>query len=223
MFKLFAAESAIGVIVSLVKVFKADVEGLAEAAATVANGGVVCYPTDTLYGLGCDPLNTQAVKRTMEAKGPRSKPMPILVKDLATAEKFAYLPDRARRLAQAFWPGPLTMVLQAREVLPTNLISEAKVGIRSPKHQICLKLLELCSGGLVGTSANLSGRSPATTAEEALNQLGNHVDLILDGGRASLGVASTVIDLTKPRLTVLREGPLGREEILNALRSRKPR
>jgi len=223
MFKLFAGESAVGVRAPVVKIFKADLEGLAEAAATIANGGIVCYPTDTLYGLGCDPLNTQAVRRTMDAKGARSKPMPILVKDLATAEKFAYVSDKARRLAQAFWPGPLTIILQAREVLPTSLISQGKVGIRSPKHQICLKLLGLCSGQLVGTSANLTGRPPATTAKEALNQLGDHVDLILDDGRVSLGVASTVIDLTKPRLKVLREGPLGREEMVNVLRSRKPR
>jgi L-threonylcarbamoyladenylate synthase len=207
----------------LVKVLKADVEGLAEAAATVANGGVICYPTDTLYGLGCDPLNVHAVKRTIEAKGPRTKPMPILVKDLATAEKFAYVSDRAKRLAQKFWPGPLTMVLQAREVLPTILVSERKVGVRSPKHPICLDLLELCSGGLVGTSANLTGRRPATTAEEALNQLGDRIDLILDSGRVPLGVASTVVDLTQPGLTILREGPLGREEILKTLRKRKPR
>ena len=207
----------------MVRLFKADVEGLAEAAGAVAKGGVICYPTDTLYGLGCDPLNAQAVRRTMEAKGRGSKPMPILVRNLDTARKFAYVSERAERLAQEFWPGPLTMVLQAREELPTTLISEGKVGIRSPKHPICLDLLQLCSGGLVGTSANLTGRTPATTAEEALNQLGDRIDLILDGGRVPLGVASTVIDLTQPRLVLVREGPLGREEILNCLRSRKPR
>jgi L-threonylcarbamoyladenylate synthase len=223
MFKLFVGGLSGGVAGSLVRVFKADVEGLAEAAATVANGGVICYPTDTLYGLGCDPLNGQAVKRTKEAKGPRSKPMPILVKDLATAEKFAHIPERAKRLAQAFWPGPLTIVLQGREVLPAILIPEGKVGIRSPDHLICLDLLQLCSGGLVGTSANLTGKPPARTAQEALNQLGDRVDLILDGGRVPIGVASTVIDLTQPGLRILREGPLGREELLNSLRRRKAR
>ena len=207
----------------MVRVFKADVEGLAEAAVAVAKGGVICYPTDTLYGLGCDPLNARAVRRTMEAKGRGPKPMPILVRDLATARKFAYVPGKAEKLAQGFWPGPLTMVLQAREGLPQDLISEGKVGVRSPKHPICLDLLQLCSGGLVGTSANLTGRTPATTAEEVLSQLGDRVDLILDGGKVPLGVASTVIDLTQPKLVVLREGPLGREEMLKCLRRRKPR
>ncbi len=207
----------------MARILKADLDGITEAAAAVAKGSVICYPTDTLYGLGCDPTNASAVRRTITAKGDRTKPMPILVRDLAWAERFAYIPDKARKLAQVFWPGPLTIVLRARAGLPELLIPEGKVGIRSPKHQFCLKLLELCSGGLVGTSANLSGQPAATTAEEALKQLGDRVDLILDGGRVPLGVASTVIDLTKPRLSILREGPLGREEILSVLRSRKPR
>ena len=207
----------------MAKVLKADLDGIAEAAATVAKGGVVCYPTDTLYGLGCDPMNASAVGRTMDAKGRRTKPMPILVRSLVAAERFAYMPERARKLAQLFWPGPLTMVLQAREALPEILIPEGKVGVRSPKHHVCLKLLELCSGGLVGTSANLTGRPPATTAEEALSQLGDRVDLIIDGGRVPVGVASTVVDLTMPRFSLLREGPVSREEILDVLRSGKAR
>jgi L-threonylcarbamoyladenylate synthase len=206
--------------VALAELLKANLEGLARAARIVAGGGVICYPTDTLYGLGCDPLNAAAVKRTMEAKGDRRKPMPVLVRDLPAAEKIAHVPDRARRLAHAFWPGPLTLVLHAREVLPAILIPDMKVGVRSPKHPVCLDLLGLCSGALVGTSANVTGRAAATTAEEALDQIGDHVDIILDGGRATLGVASTVVDLTKPKLTILREGPLGRNQLLRALRQR---
>jgi L-threonylcarbamoyladenylate synthase len=205
-------------LISLAQILKANLEGLARAARIVAAGGVICYPTDTLYGLGCDPLNPSAIKRTVEAKGDRTKPMPVLVKDLAIAEKFAYIPHRARRLAAVFWPGPLTIVLQARELLPAILVPEGKVGIRSPRHAICLELLELCSGALVGTSANLTGNAPATTAEEALQQIGDGVDIILDGGKAPLGVASTVVDLTKQTFTVLREGPLGREQLLRSLR-----
>ena len=205
------------------EVLKANLEGMARAARIVAGGGVICYPTDTLYGLGCDPLNANAVKRTMEAKGGRTKPMPVLVRNLAAAEKLAHVPDRARRLAYSFWPGPLTMVLRAREVLPSILVPDMKVGVRSPKHPVCSNLLGLCSGALVGTSANLTGRPPATTAEEALDQIGDHVDMILDGGRAPLGVASTVVDLTKAKLTILREGPLDRNQLLHTLRERRPR
>jgi len=207
----------------MVKLLKADLEGLAEAAAAVAKGCLICYPTDTVYGLGCDPLNEQAVGRTIDAKGREKKPMPILVRDLATAEKIAHIPRKARKLAQDFWPGPLTIVLHARELLPATLVSEGKVGIRSPNHAICLNLLALCSGELVGTSANLAGRPPATSAEEVLKTLGGRVDVVLDGGRAPLGVASTVVDLTKSRPEIVREGPLSKEEILHSLRSRNPR
>jgi L-threonylcarbamoyladenylate synthase len=207
----------------LVRVLKADLDGLASAADTVAKGGVICYPTDTLYGLGCDPLNSSAVKRTMEVKGDRTKPMPVLVKGLAEAEKLAYVTDYARRVAERFWPGPLTMILHSREIVPTVLTPERRVGVRSPKHPICLDLLALCSGALIGTSANLSGRPPATTALEALKELGDRVDVILDGGRAPLGVASTVIDLTQPKVTILREGPVERSEIIRCLRQHEPR
>jgi len=202
---------------------KADLDGLASAADTVAKGGVICYPTDTLYGLGCDPLNSSAIKRAMKIKGDRTKPMPVLVKDLAYAGNLAYITDRARRIAEKFWPGPLTLVLHSREVVPTILAPEGRVGVRSPKHPICLDLLGLCSGALTGTSANLSGRPPATTAPEALKELGDQVDMILDGGRTPLGVASTVIDLTQPQVTILREGPVERSEIIQWLRQRKPR
>jgi len=206
----------------LAEILKADLDGLARAARVVADGGVICYPTDTLYGLGCDPFNVSALKRTSEAKGPRTKPMPILVKDLATAKRFAHLSDHAIRLAEAFWPGPLTMVLQAQGTVPKILAPEGRVGIRSPKHHICLHLIGLCSGALVGTSANLTGKAPSTTAEEASRQIGDRVDIILDGGKVALGVGSTVIDLTQRELRVLREGPLDREQLLHALRrSRK--
>jgi L-threonylcarbamoyladenylate synthase len=149
--------------------------------------------------------------------------MPILVEDMVTAEKFAHVSNRARRLAQTFWPGPLTMILEAREAVPTILVPDGRVGLRSPNHAICLNLLRLCSGALVGTSANLTGRPPGSTAEEVFQQIGDQVDMILDGGKAPLAVASTVVDLTQPKLTILREGPLGREELLRSLRRTTPR
>jgi L-threonylcarbamoyladenylate synthase len=159
----------------------------------------------------------------MEVKGDRTKPVPILVKGLADAESFAHVTDRAKCIAERFWPGPLTMILHSREIVPPILAPERRVGVRSPKHPICLNLLGLCSGALIGTSANLSGRPPATTALEALKELGDRVDMILDGGRAPLGVASTVLDLTHPKVTILREGPVERLEIIRCLRQRKPR
>jgi len=203
----------------LIRIIKADLEGLATAAEIVARGGVICYPTDTVYGLGCDPLNVPAVQKTMKAKGDRTKPMPILVRSLEDAGKLAQVSERAKRLADRFWPGPLTIILQAREILPRILVPDGTIGLRSPKHPICLNLLELCSGMLVGTSANLTGRPPATSAKEALDELGDQVEVILDGGRSPLASASTVVDLTQGKLVVLREGPIGKEELLRCLRS----
>ena len=203
----------------LIRIIKADLEGLATAAEIVARGGVICYPTDTVYGLGCDPLNVPAVQKTMKAKGDRTKPMPILVRSLEDAGKLAQVYERAKRLADRFWPGPLTIILQAREILPRILVPDGTIGLRSPKHPICLNLLELCSGMLVGTSANLTDRPPATSAKEALDELGDQVEVILDGGRSPLASASTVVDLTQGKLVVLREGPIGKEELLRCLRS----
>jgi len=146
---------------------KVDLEGLTQAADAVAKGGVICYPTDTLYGLGCDPLNPLAVERTMRVKGDRTKPMPVLVKSLEEADELAYFSQRAKLLAAKFWPGPLTLVLDGRDSLPRILAPEGKIGLRSPNHSICLNLLGLCSGKLIGTSANRTGRPPATTAKQA--------------------------------------------------------
>ena len=214
--------TSIGSAISLARVVKADLEGLAAAAEVVGKGGLICYPTDTLYGLGCNPLDSSAVERTRQVKGVPTRPLPVLVRDVKSAEGFAQVSDRARKLARKFWPGPLTLVLPALDVLPRNLVPDGTVGLRSPRHSICLNLLSLCSGALVGTSANLTGNPPAVSAGEADRNLGDRVDLILDGGRAPLGVASTVLNLTKPTFAILREGPIGAREIMNCLRGGKP-
>ncbi|MGD0176374.1 MAG: L-threonylcarbamoyladenylate synthase [Candidatus Bathyarchaeia archaeon] len=201
---------------------KADLEGLTAAVEVVGKGGLICYPTDTVYGLGCNPFDSSAVERARRVKGVPTRPLPVLVKDIENAERLAQIPDRARKLARKFWPGPLTLVLPALGVLPENLVPDGTVGLRSPKHSICLTLLGLCSGALVGTSANLTGKPPAVSAMEAARDLGDRVDLILDGGRAPLGVASTVVNLTKPTFAILREGPIGAREIMNCLRGGNP-
>lgn len=202
----------------LVRVVRADLDGLAAAADLVAKGGVICYPTDTVYGLGCDPLNSSAVEKALNAKGERSKGMPVLVTGLESAERLADFSERARKLVRRFWPGPLTIVLPAKNRLPSILTPDRTIGVRSPKHAICQELLTLCGGFLVGTSANLTGEPPAMSAEEIVNQLGDRVDMVLDGGKSPIGVSSTVIDLTKNHLIVLREGPISRAAILQCLR-----
>lgn len=155
----------------------------------------------------------------MRAKSGRTKPMPILVKDLQNARRLAQFSGSAEKLARRFWPGPLTMILRNLDVLPTILVPDGRVGLRSPKHAICLELIGLCAGALVGTSANLTGRPPSITAETAAKELGDMVDLVIDGGRSPLGVSSTVVDLTNSKLIISREGPIGRGEVMQCLRN----
>src|SRR5208337_693377 len=193
-------------------------DGLVLAAKLIAEGGIIGYPTDTVYGLGCDPFSQHAVERVMEAKGDRKKPFPVLVKTVQDGQRIAEFPEKAAKLATRFWPGPLTMVLKAKPVVSKVLAPSGTIGVRSPKHVTCLNLLGLCSGYLVGTSANQTGKAPATTAEEVVTGLGEKIDLVVDGGRAPLGVSSTVIDLSS-NFTVIREGPISRETLLNCLRS----
>ena len=202
----------------MVRVVKADMDGLVLAAKLIAEGGIIGYPTDTVYGLGCDPFSQHAVERVMEAKGDRKKPFPVLVKTVQDGQRIVEFPEKAARLATRFWPGPLTMVLKAKAVVSKVLAPSGTIGVRSPKHVTCLNLLGLCSGYLVGTSANQTGKAPATTAEEVVTGLGDKVDLVVDGGRAPLGLSSTVIDLSS-NFTVIREGPISRETLLNCLRS----
>ncbi|MGA2783770.1 MAG: L-threonylcarbamoyladenylate synthase [Candidatus Bathyarchaeia archaeon] len=202
----------------MVRILSPNLDSLAAAAEVVANGGIVAYPTDTVYGLGCDPFNFQAVKAVLRAKGERSKPLPVLVETIQSADVIVDFSRRALKVAAAFWPGPLTMVLKAKPTVPSILAPDKTVGVRSPKHAVCLKLLGMCSGMLVGTSANKTGQPPATTANEVAQELGDQIDLLLDGGRTMLGVSSTVLDLTKG-FRILREGPISREELLKCVRN----
>jgi L-threonylcarbamoyladenylate synthase len=204
----------------VVRVLPTNLEGLAIAAETIARGGIVGYPTDTVYGLGCDPFNSNAVNDTIRAKGGRSadKPLPVLVETIKAARRLVDFTDKALMLATTFWPGPLTVILRAKPTVPSILAPRGTVGVRSPNHSICLRLLGMCSGMLVGTSANKTGNPPATTARQVAQELGDQIDLVLDGGRRMLGVASTVVDLTRD-LLIVREGPISRDEMLKCVRN----
>jgi L-threonylcarbamoyladenylate synthase len=208
----------VGLVVLLARVVKADLDGLAAAADVVRKGGVICYPTDTVYGLGCDPLNQAAIEKALEAKGRGVRPMPVLVHGIADAEKIVTFSQAARKLAKRFWPGALSIILPAEQIVPPILAPDRTLAVRSPKHMICQQLLTMSSGMLVGTSANLSGSPAATSAEQIVKQVIERVDLVIDGGRSPIGMSSTVVDLTKTRLEILRDGPVGKREIMRALR-----
>jgi len=197
------------------RILKTTEDNILTASRIVTSGGLVVYPTDTVYGLGCNPFNTEAVKRIFKVKGERDKPLPILASDVESIERIAFLSGKARKIATRFWPGPLTLVVPKKPVLPEiatcNLNS---VGVRIPKHDVALRLIHLSNGLLVGTSANKTGAKPPCTAQGVAEQLREEVDVILDGGTTPLGVSSTVVDFTQQKPKILREGPICLEEIL---------
>ena len=196
------------------RILKASQSSISDAIRVIKIGGLIVYPTDTVYGLGCDPFNTVAVKRLIDAKGERKKPLPILASDIEHVKIVAEVTEAAEKLAREFWPGPLTIVLKKKTRLPEIVtFGHDTVGVRVPNHPVALELLRRCDGILVGTSANISGKRSAVTAEEAAKQLGHKVDLILDGGRTPLGKSSTVVNLADRRLKVERVGPISLKEI----------
>jgi L-threonylcarbamoyladenylate synthase len=192
-------------------------ENIRHTSQIVKRGGLVVYPTDTVYGLGCDPFNVDAVKRLIQTKGERKKALPLLASDTQSVT-VAHFSQAATRLADRFWPGPLTLILPKKSILPYAVTCNLDtVGVRVPDHEVALQLIRLSGGLLVGTSANKTGEQPARTASEALVQLGTEVDVILDGGVTPLGTPSTVVDLTSDSLKILRKGPISLEEIIQPL------
>lgn len=181
----------------------------ASAAQVVVQGGLVVYPTDTVYGLGCDPLNAAAVAKLFRAKGRAAKAVPVLCASRAEAESLVVLGQRARELARRCWPGALTIVAPLSKDVPEQLHQGTRtLGVRVPGSKDCVRLIKTCGGILVGTSANLSGSPSSRTLEEAVNQLGSSVDLFIDGGRLE-GAESTVVKVTGDDIIILRKGSVG--------------
>jgi L-threonylcarbamoyladenylate synthase len=203
-------------------ILKATAGNIRKASKFVKNGGLIIYPTDTVYGLGCNPFNVQAVERIFETKGERkNKPLPILGSDIRCVQKIAHLNEKAMKIAKKFWPGPLTIIVPKKKSLPDIVTCGfSSVGVRTPNHPVAIQLITLCDGLLVGTSANKSGHKPSKTAREAAEQLGEQVDVILDAGSTLICQESSVLDLTLEKPRMLREGPIKLEDVLNVLESR---
>ena len=190
-----------------------------EARNVVRRGGLVAYPTDTVYGLGCDPFNPEAVERVVRSKGRSKGSLPILIESLDVAQEYGSFSEPAIRLAEIFWPGPLTLVVPAKTSFPSSVTGDSStIGLRIPNHAFARKLIKSCGGALIGTSANLSGNPPPKTADEVMRELKDRIDLIVDGGPALTGKESTVARVMEGIVSVLREGAISREEILKAIR-----
>jgi L-threonylcarbamoyladenylate synthase len=186
-------------------------DAIAQAARLLTAGGLVVFPTDTVYGVGAHAFDGDAIERLYAAKRrARDKAIPVLLASAAGLPLVASgVPPLAHRLADTFWPGALTIVLPRHPALPTALTGSAdSVAIRVPDHPTVRALIKALAAPLAGTSANLSGQPSPITAEEAARQLGGRVELILDGGACAGGVPSTVLDLTCDPPCVLRAGPV---------------
>lgn len=202
------------------RVLPASSDAIAAAAACLRAGGLVAFPTETVYGLGADAGNGEAIARLYAAKGrPTFNPLIAHVADTAAARRLAIFDDDALRLANAFWPGPLTLVLPKRPgcgVADLALAGLDSVAVRMPAHQIANALLRAFNGPVVAPSANRSGHVSPTSAAHVLADLRGRIDLIIDAGPCAVGVESTIVScLGKPAL--LRPGGVPREAIERAL------
>lgn len=193
--------------------------GLAAAANSVRAGGLVVLPTDTVYGIGADAFDANAVQALLAAKGRGpDMPVPVLVGSWSTVDGLVMsVPQQARALIEAFWPGGLSLVLQQAPSLNWNLgETRGTVNLRMPLHPVALDLLREV-GPMAVSSANRTGHPPAATAAEAEEQLGDRVQTYLDGGPSGEAVPSTIVDLTQGRPRVLRDGAVTREQLTDVL------
>lgn len=201
------------------KIFHPETEenAIAEAAAIITRGGLLGIPTETVYGLGADALNEDAVRRIFEAKGrPQDNPLILHVpNDVTWLERYCHdVPETAYRLAEKFWPGPLTMILPRREIVPLRTTGGLDtVGIRCPDHPVTQAIIAAAGVPIAAPSGNTSGRPSPTTARHMIEDMDGKIDGIVDGGACSVGVESTIIDLTVTPPRLLRPGGLPLEEL----------
>ena len=194
--------------------YEPEMDKIKRAAGILRAGGLVAFPTETVYGLGANMLNKKAVERIYKVKRrPPEKKLSIHIADVASVEKFAAeIPQAAYKLIHRFWPGPLTIVLEAKD--------GGTVGFRFPRNQVAYEFLKEAGVPVVAPSANISGEPPPKTASEVLKDLDGSIDAILDGGKTALGLESTVVDLSQEYAHVVREGTITPHAINKAIETK---
>ena len=197
-----------------------DAQTPVTAAQIIRSGGLVAIPTETVYGLGANGLDEAAVARIFEAKGrPQDNPLILHISDASEMERFCHdIPQAAYDLADAFWPGPLTIVLPARDVVPKRTTGGlSTVGVRCPDCDVTREIIRLSGVPIAAPSANISGKPSTTTAEHVLHDHNGRIAAVVDGGASRVGVESTIVDLTDARPRLLRPGGIGPEQLLEVL------
>ena len=193
-----------------------DDEGIEQASKIIEDGGIVVFPTDTVYGIGCNPYNKESAKKVYEIKSRDfTKPFPVLVYSKEIASKIAEFDEISEKLVEKFWPGQLTILLKLKdEKLKESLNLSDKIALRVPNHKCTLALLEKCHY-LIGTSANVSGQPSFFDPAECIKSVENY-DVFVDGGTITSKGESSIIQIEDGEIKIIREGSLSKEEILKA-------
>lgn len=194
--------------VAIIRDIENDIEYIKEAGKVIAQGGVVAFPTETVYGLGADALNPEAVRKIFIAKGrPQDNPLIVHVSSKNITDLVKEVPEIAQKLINKFWPGALTIILNKKDIIPDETSAGLQtVGIRMPNSEIALKLIELAGKPIAAPSANISGRPSPTEVQRCIEDLGGKIDYILGGDKSEIGVESTIVDCTVEPPLVLRPG-----------------
>ena len=191
-----------------------DKEGIEKTFQVIKKGGIIVFPTDTVYGIGCNPYNTNSVEKIYEIKSrEKIKSLPVLAYSLDTVKEIARIDTFTEKIIKKYWPGPLTLILELTDKkLKKSLNLDNKIAVRIPDSKCTLKLLEKC-GLLVGTSANISGSPPSTDPKECLKNITNY-DVFLNGGTITSKGESTIIEIENEEIKIIRKGVLKKEEIM---------
>jgi len=201
------------------RILTLDPGGFQEAAEAVRRGGLVVYPTDTVYGLGCDPFNEDAVRKVFEAKRRERRPLPVLGSTLSDLDSVCIMNQDTASLAHLFWPGPVSIILPKHPQLPSIVTAGIEeVAVRIPASLAATELMRLIPGPLVGTSANISGQPSPSSLDEVPQEILEASDVCIDGGRTRHGLPSTVIKPAGKTITVTRRGAMSAGEIASMIR-----
>lgn len=196
-----------------------DKEIINEAADVIRSGGIVAFPTETVYGLGANALDAEACKKIFIAKGrPQDNPLIVHVADFDISRYVKYIPDKARLLMEAFWPGPITIIMKKSDIISDTVTAGLdSVGIRMPENRVARKLIEAAGVPIAAPSANLSGKPSPTTIEHCIDDLTGRVDMIIGGDKCEVGLESTVVDTDGDKITILRPGAITKEMMEEAV------